>query len=32
MRRARVLDDVVWACIEPLLPPVKGSMGRRMRD
>ncbi len=32
MTRTQVLDDVVWARIEPLLPPVKGAMGRPMRD
>jgi transposase len=32
MRRAPVLTDEMWARIEPLLPPVKGPMGRPMVD
>lgn len=32
MRRDRELSDEVWARIEPLLPPLKGSMGRPMRE
>jgi transposase len=32
MTRAGVLTDEMWARIEPLLPPVKGVMGRPMRD
>ena len=28
----QVLSDEVWARIEPLLPPLKGRMGRPMRD
>jgi transposase len=32
MSRARVLSDAMWARIEPLLPPVKGAMGRPMRE
>ena len=32
MTRTQVLDDRVWARIEPLLPPVTGAMGRPMRD
>lgn len=32
MRRERGLSDETWARVEPLLPPVKGAMGRRMRD
>lgn len=28
MTRAGVLSDEVWARLEPLLPPVKGAMGR----
>ena len=27
-----LLSDEQWAVIEPLLPPVKGAMGRPMRD
>ena len=29
-RRERELDDVIWARIEPVLPPLKGAMGRPM--
>jgi transposase len=32
MTRAAVLSDEMWARIEPVLPPVKGAMGRPMRD
>lgn len=32
MTRSAVLSDAVWARIEPLLPPVKGPMGRPMTD
>jgi transposase len=32
MSRTGVLSDEMWARIEPLLPPVKGAMGRPMRD
>lgn len=32
MTRAGVLSDDMWARIEPLLPAVKGSMGRPMRE
>ena len=32
MTREPVLDDEMWARIEPLLPPVKGTRGRPMRD
>ena len=31
MTRGAVLSDDMWARIEPLLPPVKGAMGRPMR-
>ena len=31
MTRNAVLSDDMWARIEPLLPPVKGAMGRPMR-
>ncbi len=31
MTRAAVLTDEMWARIEPLLPPVKGAMGKPMR-
>ncbi len=31
MMRAAVLSDDMWARIEPLLPPVKGAMGKPMR-
>ena len=31
MTRSAVLSDDMWARIEPLLPPVKGAMGRPMR-
>ena len=27
-----LLSDEQWAVLEPLLPPVKGAMGRPMRD
>ena len=27
-----VLSDEMWARIEPILPPVKGAMGRPMRE
>jgi transposase len=32
MTRAGVLTDEMWARIEPVLPPVKGAMGRPMRE
>lgn len=32
MTRTAVLTDVMWARVEPVLPPVKGAMGRPMRD
>jgi transposase len=32
MTRMAVLDDEMWARIEAVLPPVKGPMGRPMRD
>lgn len=32
MARAVVLSDEMWARIEPLLPPLKGAMGRPMTD
>jgi transposase len=32
MTREPVLDEGMWARIEPLLPPVKGARGRPMRD
>jgi transposase len=31
MTRTVVLSDEMWARIEPVLPPVKGAMGRPMR-
>lgn len=31
MSRTAVLSDQMWARVEPLLPPVKGPMGRPMR-
>jgi len=31
MSRTAVLSDEMWARIEPVLPPVKGAMGRPMR-
>ena len=31
MTRAAVLSDEMWARIEPLLPPVKGAMGKPMK-
>ncbi len=31
MTRTAVLTDDMWARIEPVLPPVKGAMGRPMR-
>jgi transposase len=31
MTRAAVLSDDMWARIEPLLPPVKGAMGKPMK-
>ncbi len=31
MTRAAVLSDDMWARIEPLLPPLKGAMGKPMR-
>jgi transposase len=31
MLRTEVLTDELWARIEPLLPPLKGSMGKPMR-
>jgi transposase len=32
MSRTAVLSDEMWAQIETVLPPVKGAMGRPMRD
>jgi transposase len=32
MTRTAVFSDQMWARIEPVLPPVKGPMGRPMRD
>ncbi len=32
MTREPMLDEEMWARIEPLLPPVKGARGRPMRD
>jgi transposase len=32
MTRMAVLSDEMWSKIEPVLPPVKGPMGRPMRD
>ena len=32
MTRTAVLSDEMWARIEPVLPPVKGAMGRPMVD
>ena len=32
MTRCAVLTDEMWARVEPVLPPVKGRMGRPMRD
>lgn len=32
MSRTRVLTDEMWARIEPVLPPLKGPMGRPMFD
>lgn len=32
MTRAAVLSDEVWAQVERLLSPVKGAMGRPMKD
>src|SRR4051794_41501648 len=32
MSRTALLTDEMWARIEPVLPPVKGPMGRPMRD
>lgn len=32
MNRSVVLSDEMWARIEPVLPPVKGRMGRPMRE
>lgn len=32
MTRSAVLTDAMWARIEPLLPPLKGAMGRPMVD
>jgi transposase len=32
MTRSAVLSDEVWSDIEPLLPPLKGAMGRPMVD
>jgi transposase len=32
MTRMTVLDDDMWARIEPVLPPLKGAMGRPMTD
>ena len=31
MTRSAVLTDEMWARIEPVLPPLQGSMGRPMR-
>ena len=31
MTRAAMLSDDMWARIEPLLPPVKGAMGKPMK-
>jgi transposase len=31
MTRAAVLSDDMWARIKPLLPPVKGAMGKPMK-
>jgi Transposase and inactivated derivatives len=31
MSRTAVLSDEMWARIEPVLPPVKGAMGRPMQ-
>lgn len=31
MSRTSVLTDEMWARVEPLLPPVKGEMGRPMK-
>ena len=31
MRRERELSDEVWARVEPLLPPLKGPMGKPYR-
>ena len=31
MSRTQVLTDEMWARIEPLLPPLKGPMGKTMR-
>lgn len=31
MTRTAVLSHEMWARIEPVLPPVKGAMGRPMR-
>jgi len=32
MTRMALLSDEMWARVEPLLPPVKGAMGRPMRE
>lgn len=32
MTRSAVLTDEMWARVEPVLPPLKGAMGRPMRD
>jgi transposase len=32
MTRCAVLTEEMWARVEPVLPPVKGRMGRPMRD
>ena len=32
MSRTGVLSDEMWTQVESLLPPVKGAMGRPMRD
>ena len=32
MTRTALLSDEMWARVEPLLPPVKGAMGRPMRE
>jgi transposase len=32
MTRLAVLSNDMWAQIEEILPPVKGAMGRPMRD
>src|SRR6476646_127684 len=32
MSRGSLLTDEMWARLEPVLPPVKGAMGRPMKD